>query len=301
VAAELTLQLAAAAAGRLAPRESAAPGATDAVTILSVGDSHTYGLPLPEEDAYPAQLQAALASRHPDLDFRVVNLGIAGLNSTFVANRLERQMFQLRPHLVIVWVGVNNMWNVAETLGWERPDAWRPVRAALMGLRLFRLASMVWFSQTGHQYAPEGREGWFKGELPPSGRLEAGKRLKDPTGSLAPDLERMVRLARGLETPILFVTYPLSGAVEINQTIESAAGRLGVAVIDTSRSLRRALEAGHGRAELIDERAGSHPSPLLYGYVVQDMVGEVEASLRAWHGFPAPTRPGRGSSTPGSD
>jgi len=291
VAAELTLQLAGAIAAQWGSRGESALSEEGVITILSVGDSHTFGLPLPEEDSYPAQLEVALAKRHPGLKFQVVNLGVPGLNSTFVANRLERQMFQIRPQLVIVWVGVNNMWNVAETLGWERPDRWRFLRQALLGLKLFRLGSIVWFSQSGHQYDPAKRGGWFDGELPPSGRLEAGKRLKDPTGSLDPDLERMVKLAHGLGTPILLVTYPMDGAAEINQTIFAAGGRLGVGVIDTPKSLRRSLRAGHQRPELIDERAGPHPSRLLYAYVVEDMVPEVEASLEAWYGIPKAPRP----------
>ncbi len=290
VAAELTLQIASAIASRWGDRGEEAVSDEAVITILSVGDSHTFGLPLPEEDSYPAQLEVALARRHPGLKFQVVNLGVPGLNSTFVANRLERQMFQMRPQLVIVWVGVNNMWNVVETLGWERPDRWRFLRQALLGLKLFRLGSIVWFSQSGHQYDPAQRGGWFDGELPPSGRLEAGKRLKDPTGSLEPDLERMVKLAHGLGTPILFVTYPMNGAAEINRTIFAAGGRLGVGVIDTPESLRRSLTAGHERPELIDERAGPHPSRLLYAYVVEDMVPEVEASLEAWYGIPMTPR-----------
>ena len=85
VLAELALQLAAAVAGPLAQREAQASPDGEALTVLSVGDSHTYGLPLPREDAYPAQLEAALTARHPAANFRVINLGTPGLNSTFVA------------------------------------------------------------------------------------------------------------------------------------------------------------------------------------------------------------------------
>ncbi len=286
LAAELALQIAAAVAGRWAIRAAGDVSAPETITVLGVGDSHTFGFPLPAEDSYPAQLEAGLAARHPEHDFRVINLGIPGLNSTFVANRLEGQMFQLRPHLVIVWVGINNMWNAAEALSEEDADAWRPVREALLGVRLFRLASIAWFSQTGHQYDVEGRGGWFKGERPPSEQLEEGEDIIDSWGRLGPDLERMIDLAHSLDTPIVFVTYPLDGAAAINRTIRKAAGQGGVAVIDTRRSLVRGVEAGHRRPELIDERAGPHPTRLLYGYVVEDMLPEVEAALSTWHGLP---------------
>ena len=77
-----------------------------AIRILCVGDSHTFGLPLPVEESYPAQLSEALAARYPALDVEVVNLGVPSLNSAFVANRLEQQMHQMQPQLVIVWVGI---------------------------------------------------------------------------------------------------------------------------------------------------------------------------------------------------
>lgn len=300
VAAELTLQVLAAVAARTVDRGQEAWIGEEGITVLSLGDSHTFGLPLPAEESYPAQLEAALRRHHPEFEFQVVNLGIPGANSSFVANRLERQMFQLRPDLVIVWVGVNNIWNVAETRAWQRPDRWLPLRQALLNAKLFRFASILWFSATGHQYDPAERGGWFDGERRPSGHLGKGKRLKDPSGSLAPDLRRMVELARSLETPMIFVTYPLAGAEEINRTIRVTGGQLGVAVIDSSASLERAFRAGHLRPELIDERSGPHPSALLYRYLVEDMLAEVEAELAAWHGIewaeprvsPASPRPG---------
>jgi hypothetical protein len=43
---------------------------------------------------------------------------------------------------------------------------------------------------------------------------------------------------------------------------------------------------------LIDERAGPHPSRLLYAYVVEDMVPAVESALAAWHGFAMANSPG---------
>jgi len=299
LAAELALQVAAGVAGYWASRQAGDAAEPGTLTILSVGDSHTFGFPLPPEDAYPAQLEAALAARHPNLDLRVVNLGVPGLNSSLVANRLEAQMFQLRPDLVIVWMGINNMWNAAEAGAEDDSPAWRSMREALLGVRLFRLASLAWFSQTGHQYAAEGRGGGIPGERPPSEPAEAGQEAADSWGRLGPDLERMVALAHGLDTPILFITYPLDGAAAINATLRRVAGQQGVPVIDTRRALARASREGYRRGQLIDERAGPHPTGLLYGYVVEDLLPVVEALLSTRHalaGRPdsrvAPTAPG---------
>jgi len=285
-ASEAALQVAGVVARGAVGRGVAAPTSSNEITILCVGDSHTYGLPLPAEQSYPAQLEEALRRRHPGLRFRVANLGIPGLNSAFVANRLERQMLQLRPHMVIVWVGVNNRWNIVETEAWReeaRESRWGAIRQALMVSRLFRLASIAWFTRTGHQYDPDQRGGWFEGELPPSGKLADGspKEWSDP--GLAFDLERMVETARALSTPILFVSYPLHPDNSLNRTIRETGQRLRVPVLVTSLDRDRATQSGHGVEELIDTRQGPHPTALLYRYVVESMVPIVEEALASWH------------------
>jgi len=297
VLAEIGLQFVGFAARHIMAREASGGADAAVVTILCVGDSHTYGLPLPEDESYPAQLEVALRALHPEQPFRVVNLGVPSLNSTFVANRLERQIFQLEPQLVIVWVGVNNLWNVVETRQWERPDRWRALRRVLMHLRLFRLASIAWFNSTGHQYDPGARGGWFEGELQPSGRLPHGAAAPDPAPGLARDLERMTELTRSLEVPILFVGYPMFGQQPISEIIHVTGARLGVGVVDSATAMRRALAEGHGIEALIDRRAGPHPSGLLYGYVVQAMLPMVEDTLAAWHGL-APSSPKIGETGP---
>lgn len=297
VAAEGLLQIGGILVRRWAVRGAVYAGSERQITILCVGDSHTYGMPLPEQDSYPAQLGRALASRHPDHHFRVVNLGIPGLNSRGVVDRLERQMFQLRPHVVIVWVGVNNLWNKPDAGPIEEEDRWQAVRNVLQYSKLFRLASIAWFSSTGHQYDPSKRGGWFTGEPHPPDRAPEGFDLPDPAPGLAADIERMTELSYRLDAPILFITYPPTYLKGVNRTILDTGRRIGVPVIETSRDVRRAAEDGYDLSDLVDVSMGSHPTALLYRYVVESILPEVETSLVAWHDMefsgvvPAATRP----------
>ena len=132
VAGEVFLQLASLATRHWAEGRGGTVMAEGAIRILCVGDSHTFGLPLPEEESYPAQLGEALARRHPGIEIEVINLGIPSLNSAFVANRLEEQMHQIQPQLVIVWVGINNLWNVVEMGSLLPGDPWWSVREVLI-------------------------------------------------------------------------------------------------------------------------------------------------------------------------
>jgi hypothetical protein len=78
--------------------------------ILSVGDSHTFGAGLPPEGSYPAQLQVRLDAIAPG-EYAVINLGIPGMSTTQVRERLAVNVARYRPDLVIFWCGVNNVWN----------------------------------------------------------------------------------------------------------------------------------------------------------------------------------------------
>jgi len=276
---ELALQVIALGARRgLLQADPGGGGGAGVVRILCLGDSHTYGLPLPASESYPAQLERALEERFAPWRFEVINLGIPGLNSSFVANRLERQMMQLRPDLVAIWVGINNRWNVIESGALPDDDVWTVLRRALMPLRLFRYASIAWFSNVGYQYDPEQRGGWFEGELPPSGRLARGHHPRH-FARLVADMESMVATARSLDTPILFLGYPLPSQRPLSTTIERTAARLGVAVVHSASARERAERDGYGWEQLVDDTAGPHPSSLLYRYVVDDMAPLVRELL----------------------
>ncbi len=288
VCAEIFLQTAswlARSVGRRDSLEDAASALRTSETILCVGDSHTFGLPLPQEESYPSQLETALTERNPGRTFQVVNLGIPGMNSGYAANRLERQMLQLQPRLVIVWVGINNQWNVAETGRDDAPRLLDEARRALLHSRLFRLASIAWFTRTSHQYDPEQHGGWYEGEMPPSARRPAGAESSEhPAPGLSIDVGRMAATARALETPILFVTYPMRKQRPVNQVIERAAFENGVDIVDGNRAFERAVAEGHAIRDLIDLSAGPHPTGLLYRYIVASLVPIVEATLDASRG-----------------
>ncbi|MFP6605229.1 MAG: GDSL-type esterase/lipase family protein [Myxococcota bacterium] len=275
LAGEAFLQVASAIASRAGARGTPDSAAPDAITILCVGDSHTYGLPLPSEQSYPAQLEARLSERHPGRVFQVVNLGIPGMNSGYLANRLERQMLQLRPQLVLVWVGVNNQWNVAES-----EDSSGALRGLLLRSRLYRLASIAWYTRTGYQYDPEQYGGWFEGEQPPSARRPPDEaQTRELAPGLTRDLARIVETTRSLDAPVVFLTYPMRKQRPLNRVIEAAGFEAGVPVLDAVRDFERAVADGHAIRSLIDLSAGPHPTALLYGYLLESLVPVIEDTL----------------------
>jgi hypothetical protein len=316
---EVGLQLASLVARPLLMRKSNRDASPDAITILCVGDSHTYGAPLPDEESYPSQLQVLLDERYPEWEFNVVNLGFPGVNSAFVASRLESQLQQVQPHLVMVSGGSNNIWNSIETEAWETDTMWDAVKRMLLRVKLFRLAAVTWSTQTEYHFRPaeEGKSRWYhedpEGEpiphtmpLPVHGitfeRREGGGAFGGDAleRSVVFDMERIVALTRSYRIPVIWYNYPWpmklrkarGGRAEavrnlliVLQTIEATGARLGIPVLQTEKDYLRAEADGYTLDDLGDKRAGLHPSGILFGYIVESMVPLVEEALREWHGI----------------
>jgi lysophospholipase L1-like esterase len=221
VAIEIALQIVSFAGRAVLSSDPVAPGSDGDVVILTVGDSHTFGAPIDPKDSYPSQLQKAMAGHFPNRSLRVINLGIPGINSAFVANRLERQILQLHPDVVILWVGINNLWNVLETESRGDAALATAVRRTLLRSKLFRIAVVTWHTrslentpaQMSGSRAPVPTEGdeaaeWFWKFGDEEVRPVASKdELADSeiAAGLEFDHDRIASMTRALGTPLLFI------------------------------------------------------------------------------------------------
>jgi lysophospholipase L1-like esterase len=109
-------------------------------TILTLGDSHTYGVYFSAEESYPGRLEAQLAERAPGR-YQVINLGLPGMNSSEIATRLPDWLERYHPDIAIIGVGVSNIWNRSDSELDGRAnrllDSLRVIRAVrLIGARI---------------------------------------------------------------------------------------------------------------------------------------------------------------------
>jgi len=264
---EAALQLTALVAPYVVRAGSPSDTRGDAITILVVGDSHAAGAGVPADQNLAGHLERLLAARHPGRAFRFVNVGRAGLNSAYVANRLESNALTHRPRLIIVWVGVNDLWNALETESWGAIGEGLGLRRILLHSKLYRLATVLWHTHDLDDTAEARR--WSRTEKHDD-EIERG---------LAFDFERMARTAFALRTPILFVNYPVPYRL-VNAAIDATGDRVGVPVLSTATDLLRARADGHSQQALLNFAAGPHPTGLLYRYVAESAVPQVEMALR---------------------
>jgi lysophospholipase L1-like esterase len=89
--------------------EYARPAPPGVFRIVIAGDSITMGAGVEEEDTYAARLEAALAARHPDRRFEVINAGLAGLDIEQVVGRLEKVGLPYAPDLVVYGWTMNDI------------------------------------------------------------------------------------------------------------------------------------------------------------------------------------------------
>lgn len=278
LAAELTLQVASllkwdrAGAWR--------PGAE--VRILAVGDSHTYGAYVAEDESYPAQLQVLLDERRPG-HFSIINLGIPGLSSSQVHERMAVHVARYEPDLVIVWCGSNNTWN---RVGVSTPSRMDGIAAHS---RLYRLLR-VWQHDRGLEAGPletladgthqasavdlrvPGRQSWT---LRHGGIIETLRNDRAPTIANESTVERMYHDYLAIERwlgaagiPMILVSYPMTtGAYNLaNRAMRRVASKTSTSLIDSPAALARVPKASR------DWKKGLHPSGAIYREIALDLV-----------------------------
>ena len=277
----------------------AVPGAAGRETLLTLGDSHTYGVFFSAEESYPGQLAARLEAREPSR-YRVVNLGLPGTNSSEIATRLPGWLEAYTPTRVVLCVGVNNVWNRSDT---ERAaDATAAPPPAWQGLRVLRLARLLrarFAAGEEDEPGPDPRAGRPDVERRVRGRGDVAVEFRDgDTGELLirhrgnfdaqrplprslallrRDLASIHALTRARDVELVLLTYaehPVDGPptpaqrnhAAVNEVLRSFAAEKGLALVDAAARVGARLAAGAPPAAYFHPD-GSHPTPAGYSEI----------------------------------
>ncbi len=246
--------------------------------ILALGDSLTNPHGVPVEETYTAHLQRLLDETAPET-FRTVNLGVVGVSSSFVANRLSENLARFHPAFVIVWAGLN-----------IRPDLIEDHETPSFNFatQIFRHSEIIRFIQVWQQ----GREMEMHDQEQTGGHLDtpqsAGFELskknesqqdflqtlseKQMRGMLERDYRRIVETIRSSGAKVIFVTYPvnLGPAARANTVMKQVALQLDVPVISSGTSAKRVPEK---------ERVwlwASHPTGPIYREIAVDIAKTIQ-------------------------
>ncbi|MFC1484447.1 SGNH/GDSL hydrolase family protein [Candidatus Neomarinimicrobiota bacterium] len=82
--------------------------------IIFLGDSITQMGD--EPGGYVSLVRDTLAARHPGLDLEVIGAGISGNKVPDLQERLSTDVLALRPSVVFIYIGINDVWH--STMAW---------------------------------------------------------------------------------------------------------------------------------------------------------------------------------------
>ncbi len=272
-------------------------------TILCLGDSHTYGVFYTPAEAYPGQLQSQLDRRAPN-HYRVVNLGVPGMNSSQIRSGLPGWFDEYGPDTIIVGSGLNNVWNTSST--GQSEDSGFLVRA-FRGLRVYRFyrllvaaagdarSEALSFTERPELRRVQGEGGTDHYDVH-TGEIVA-RNSGDPTSRLTPahasdmlwtDLEAMRRLTKERGARMILLTYsafPLPGRPLrftthqlLNDTMRRFSSQHQIELVDVRERVLSLVPIGVPRTEFFASEKDGHPNPRGYSEIAGLVAGVVTES-----------------------
>jgi hypothetical protein len=251
--------------------------------ILALGDSLTNPHGVPEEETYTAHLQRLLDETTPDT-FRMVNLGVVGVSSSYVANRLPDNLARYRPDFAIVWAGLNIRPDLIENH--ETRNFWSTARSIAASSEIVRFIQ-VWRQNREMEMRDGEPSKWPDLIFPQSTNVHLDRKNESQQDFLQTlseeqmremiewDYRRIVETTRSFGTKVIFVTYPvnLGPAARANAVMREVALELNVPLISSGTAAKRVPEK---------ERVwlwASHPTGPIYREIAVDIAKMIQPQL----------------------
>ena len=88
--------------------------------IVFLGDSITQGGAAPK--GYISVFREQLAEKHPDLKVEIIGAGISGNKVPDLERRLEKDVLSKDPSVVVIYIGINDVWHSESGRGTSKED-----------------------------------------------------------------------------------------------------------------------------------------------------------------------------------
>lgn len=257
--------------------------------ILCLGDSNTYGVFVERPEAYPQQLEALWNREFGSPRVEVLNLGVAGTNSSRLVSILPEMLERLRPDVVLVMIGVNDYWTRAVEVGaasevaisgggfikrhsrvymiYEmllrliRPRELELIRDPISGLN--GGGDRVRFGDDEFEF------GWVRAK-----RIEDGEEIDEtperPSWFLVGNLHRVVEHVRASGAEVGLMTYPSERSFyrRANRLLRQVARDTDSRLIDTAAAIAAVCPEPCKEMFFADD----HPRPVGYRVVAEAIV-----------------------------
>lgn len=276
VLAEITLRLAGMITLTMRARQvendlASVPGA---IRVLHIGESTTFGLGVPPEEAYPAVLARLLEERYPGRRFVGLNRGVPGLTTTAMLRTLPDKLQVVHPDLVTIMAGANDYNDQLNGLS-SGEEGWLP--ALFSGLRIYKMTRLALELARSDVKRENGevifyRHGASKNILYEEPRDE--EKIAQVTRNLRANLTEMIRLCRRHDVAVVLVGY--IQALEENAVLSAVAADEEIPYVSTFIHL-------HERPPGLFGEDGWHPSPTGHLHIAEQIADALDGR---WHPEP---------------
>lgn len=265
--------------------------------VLVLGDSWTFGVCIPQDQTYPAQLEKTLQSNHPNLRIEVINSGVSGYETYNEAVYFRRSGRFFRPDLVLIgYYPVNDIHDKREKFRERaRLQEENPLLFALKRYPKEKLQTYHYF-QYGRSKVKDRIGEWWTGSPPyDAGPEELDQHFKVEWTSLYSDdysgwglvqesLGEIAELSREIGAePVLAVFpdirslkhYRLSLRDQFFPQLEEAALKSGLSVIDVFPAFAP-YEDREEEIALWERKGSTHPNEKGYRIIAEFLADRLQ-------------------------
>ncbi|MCA9445646.1 MAG: hypothetical protein KC931_00930 [Candidatus Omnitrophica bacterium] len=268
--------------------------------ILVLGDSWTYGVCIPQDQTYPAQLQKILEEKHPNRSIEVINTGLAGYETYNESVYFKRHGYQFEPDIVLVgYYPVNDFHD--KKAKYERHAKEKAEHPLLYKIKRYPKTDMRTYQyfQYFRSLAKERLLEWWRGspsfnagaeELDSHYQLVWTDYYRDDFNGWKVAKESMKEigdLSREIGAKTYMIVFPDLRDLKYYRTVlkdrfypqlETAAVDAGFEVIDSTP----VFEKYEGREEEIalgDRKGGGHPNAKGYTVIAEFLADRLEPEI----------------------
>lgn len=107
------------------------------IRILCIGESTTF---MDDENSYPSQLERMLNRSDINKNFKVINKGVPGIRSSYIARNIKNWLDAFDPDIVVAMMGINDPFVLAPV---EKESAAQQLKTFLKNIRVLQLAKWL--------------------------------------------------------------------------------------------------------------------------------------------------------------
>jgi lysophospholipase L1-like esterase len=264
----------------------------NSIRIVALGESSTAGLWVDRRrESYPGQLKDLLQKRYPGRKIHVIVPPHVGHNTSQVANRIDDYLQLYTPAVLVLMVGCNNEWSLAEShvSKFLRMNSAARIRVRLQILaaesRVYKVLHYAYLrfllrEKSGHVRALKNKKYIWGGpqlvRFPPEDwvRPFARSNRQAFVEMWRYDVDRILQAASNHSVPVILMTYHIQPAHLPVEEFVAMAHRHGALLLRNDEVFAQAVNARPREEYLLHD--GWHPSPKGYELIARNVFRAIE-------------------------